>query len=226
MHGVTVSRCHGVTVRQGGEDLRLDQRIQQLFNVMNGVFASNPATAQRTMRVATYAVVPMTPSVGVIEWVKHTQPIKVGGAADLVPWPLRLVVITTLLSSSVCHCSVCPRLVNPLPLPYHAHIPSPQRIMAFSLAHASLFVTRRVLWSLGWKPTRESPSTCLGQMPTSTATTICSRSSAPVCPIVHASQARAARPCTWWIRITKTHCGRWYYRPQLTPVFVTGTAAC
>jgi hypothetical protein len=96
---VTASRCHGVTVRQGGEDLRLDQRIQQLFNVMNGVFASNPATAQRAMRVATYAVVPMTPSVGVIEWVKHTQPIKVGGAADLATRPLwRHSMITRVVS--------------------------------------------------------------------------------------------------------------------------------
>ena len=64
---------------QGGEDLRLDQRIQQLFTVMNGIFGSNPATIQRGMRVGTYAVVPMTPVLGVIEWVKHTMPIKVCG---------------------------------------------------------------------------------------------------------------------------------------------------
>ena len=62
---------------QGGEDLRLDQRIQQLFGVMNTVFASAPATAQRGPRIGTYAVIPMTGKVGMIEWVCNTVPIKV-----------------------------------------------------------------------------------------------------------------------------------------------------
>jgi hypothetical protein len=34
------------------------------------------------MRVGTYAVVPMTPVLGVIEWVKHTMPIKVCGTGQ------------------------------------------------------------------------------------------------------------------------------------------------
>ena len=62
---------------QGGEDLRLDQRIQQLFGIMNGVFKATPATTQRGLSVGTYSVVPMTSRVGMIEWVGNTLPIKV-----------------------------------------------------------------------------------------------------------------------------------------------------
>ncbi len=62
---------------QCGEDLRLDQRIQQLFGVMNGVFASTPTTAQRGLGIGTYSVVPMTSRVGIIQWVTNTRPMKV-----------------------------------------------------------------------------------------------------------------------------------------------------
>ncbi len=32
-----------LTLRQGGEDLRGDQRVEQLFDVMNGLLAHHPA---------------------------------------------------------------------------------------------------------------------------------------------------------------------------------------
>eukprot|EP01122_Echinamoeba_exundans_P009334 TRINITY_DN3272_c0_g4_i1.p1 TRINITY_DN3272_c0_g4~~TRINITY_DN3272_c0_g4_i1.p1 ORF type:complete len:1129 (-),score=263.25 TRINITY_DN3272_c0_g4_i1:1424-4744(-) len=61
---------------KGGEDLRLDQRVEQLFEVMNEIFANNSATQKRRMNIHTYQVVPMTSRVGMIEWVNGTKPLK------------------------------------------------------------------------------------------------------------------------------------------------------
>ena len=46
---------------KGGEDLRLDQRIEQLFGIMNQILREDPACCQRGLRLRTYKVVPMTP---------------------------------------------------------------------------------------------------------------------------------------------------------------------
>lgn len=51
---------------KGGEDLRLDQRIEQLFDTMNDIFDADPACCQRSIRVRSYAVVPMGTS-----WFAH-----------------------------------------------------------------------------------------------------------------------------------------------------------
>lgn len=61
---------------KGGEDLRLDQRIEQLFGLMNDVMADDPACSQRGLRLRTYQVIPMTPRVGLIEWIDNTKPFK------------------------------------------------------------------------------------------------------------------------------------------------------
>lgn len=36
---------------QGGEDLRLDQRVEQLFDVMNGMLRHHPAAAAAALQV-------------------------------------------------------------------------------------------------------------------------------------------------------------------------------
>lgn len=61
---------------KGGEDLRLDQRVQQLFSVMNEIFVHTPATCKRRLAIKTYQVVPMTGKVGMIEWLNDTRPLK------------------------------------------------------------------------------------------------------------------------------------------------------
>lgn len=45
---------------KGGEDLRQDQRIEQLFDVMNIVLSQNAMCSQRNMQLKTYQVIPMT----------------------------------------------------------------------------------------------------------------------------------------------------------------------
>lgn len=52
-------RDHPVLVKSG-EDLRQDQRIQQLLSVMNILLGSDAACAQRGLQLRTYQVVPLT----------------------------------------------------------------------------------------------------------------------------------------------------------------------
>jgi DNA-dependent protein kinase catalytic subunit len=61
---------------KGGEDLRLDQRIEQLFECMNAALACDAGCARRGLRLRTYRVLPMTLGIGLIEWVDNTQPLK------------------------------------------------------------------------------------------------------------------------------------------------------
>ena len=46
---------------KGGEDLRQDQRIEQLFGIMNQVLEEDANCKRRKLTLRTYQVVPMTP---------------------------------------------------------------------------------------------------------------------------------------------------------------------
>ena len=61
---------------KGGEDLRLDERIEQLFTAMNDIIAADRRCAARRLSLMTYAVVPLTPKLGWIEWLPDTVPVK------------------------------------------------------------------------------------------------------------------------------------------------------
>lgn len=52
-------RDHPFLVK-GGEDLRQDQRIEQLFGVMNMILNQDTACSQRNLMLRTYQVVPIT----------------------------------------------------------------------------------------------------------------------------------------------------------------------
>ena len=61
---------------KGGEDLRLDQRVQQLFQIMNGIFNDDATCQNRNLYIKTFNVVPVTNRLGTLEWVDHTEPMK------------------------------------------------------------------------------------------------------------------------------------------------------
>ncbi|XP_036194617.1 DNA-dependent protein kinase catalytic subunit [Myotis myotis] len=61
---------------KGGEDLRQDQRVEQLFEVMNVILSRDAACSQRNMQLQTYHVVPMTSRLGLIEWIENTFTLK------------------------------------------------------------------------------------------------------------------------------------------------------
>ena len=73
---------------KGGEDLRNDQRIEELFVLMNRIVredSANPRVNSKSddcdfsrekLQALSFNVIPMTPRVGLLEWVTNTAPLK------------------------------------------------------------------------------------------------------------------------------------------------------
>ena len=61
---------------KGGEDLRLDERIQQLFSLMNEIFSSDTDCKSRSIRIKQFNITPMTNRLGICKWVTDTVPLK------------------------------------------------------------------------------------------------------------------------------------------------------
>ncbi|KAH6557334.1 hypothetical protein KP509_1Z120700 [Ceratopteris richardii] len=60
---------------KGGEDLRLDQRIEQLFEIMNAILNRDPSCAKRKLCVRTYSVIPVSRQCGMLQYVENTRPL-------------------------------------------------------------------------------------------------------------------------------------------------------
>lgn len=58
---------------QGHEDLRQDERVMQLFGLVNTMLANDRTTAERDLSIARYAVIPLSPNSGLIGWVSSVQ---------------------------------------------------------------------------------------------------------------------------------------------------------
>ena len=56
---------------KGHEDLRQDERVMQLFGLVNSLLASEQATGAVHLSVHTYSVVPLSPNSGIISWVAN-----------------------------------------------------------------------------------------------------------------------------------------------------------
>ena len=59
-----------------GEDIRLDQRIQQLFGSMNDLLRADAKCAERGLCLRTFAVVPVCEGAGLLAWVPDTASLK------------------------------------------------------------------------------------------------------------------------------------------------------
>ncbi|XP_076655620.1 DNA-dependent protein kinase catalytic subunit [Halictus rubicundus] len=59
-----------------GEDLRQDQRLQQLFTVMNKTLRIDTACKQRQLSIDTYQVIPLSKTVGLIQWIDNTRSLQ------------------------------------------------------------------------------------------------------------------------------------------------------
>ncbi|KAI4492328.1 hypothetical protein M0802_009838 [Mischocyttarus mexicanus] len=56
-----------------GEDLRLDQRLQQTFSIINKTLNTDIACKRRHLFIDTYQVIPLSTSLGLIEWINDTR---------------------------------------------------------------------------------------------------------------------------------------------------------
>jgi Phosphatidylinositol 3- and 4-kinase len=50
-----------------------DERVMQLFGLVNTMLANDRATAERDLSIARYAVIPLSPNSGLIGWVPNTD---------------------------------------------------------------------------------------------------------------------------------------------------------
>jgi ataxia telangiectasia mutated family protein len=49
--------------------------MEQVLKLVNALLQSTTATRQRRLRIRTYNVIPLTPCVGLVEWVPGTLPL-------------------------------------------------------------------------------------------------------------------------------------------------------
>eukprot|EP00475_Leptophrys_vorax_P026942 TRINITY_DN3834_c0_g2_i1.p1 TRINITY_DN3834_c0_g2~~TRINITY_DN3834_c0_g2_i1.p1 ORF type:complete len:1031 (-),score=234.09 TRINITY_DN3834_c0_g2_i1:66-3158(-) len=56
---------------KGHEDLRQDERVMQLFSLVNTLLANDRETSKAALDIRGYAVVPLAPSSGVLEWLSQ-----------------------------------------------------------------------------------------------------------------------------------------------------------
>lgn len=59
---------------KGGDDLRQDLVMQQVFETVNTTLRNNAATRERHLSIRTYKIIPLTSQTGVLEWVNNTIP--------------------------------------------------------------------------------------------------------------------------------------------------------
>lgn len=60
---------------KGNEDLRLDQRIMQIFSLANSLIKVNRSTRMNNISITMYSVVPFAPNTGLISWVNGADTI-------------------------------------------------------------------------------------------------------------------------------------------------------
>jgi FKBP12-rapamycin complex-associated protein len=62
-----------LTMRLGNEDLRGDERIMQLFTLINTLLNHESEAFGRNLHLLPYEVIPLSPSAGLLSWVPNTQ---------------------------------------------------------------------------------------------------------------------------------------------------------
>lgn len=66
-------RIYSANISKGNEDLRGDERIMQLFNLINTLLNHRSDAFGRNLHLLPYEVVPLSPSAGLVNWVSNTQ---------------------------------------------------------------------------------------------------------------------------------------------------------
>ncbi|XP_028613619.1 serine/threonine-protein kinase mTOR [Grammomys surdaster] len=60
-----------VFLLKGHEDLRQDERVMQLFGLVNTLLANDPTSLRKNLSIQRYAVIPLSTNSGLIGWVPH-----------------------------------------------------------------------------------------------------------------------------------------------------------
>jgi DNA-dependent protein kinase catalytic subunit len=59
-----------------GEDLRLDQRIESLFGIMDQTLTQDAVCSRRALRIVQYSIIPLSKRIGVLSWLPNSTPLK------------------------------------------------------------------------------------------------------------------------------------------------------
>ena len=62
---------------KGREDLRQDERVMQLFGLVNNLLSVDTASFKRRLHIQRYAVIPLAPNAGLIGWVEDSDTLHV-----------------------------------------------------------------------------------------------------------------------------------------------------
>lgn len=62
---------------KGHEDLRQDERVMQLFGLVNTLLQKDSETFKRHLMIQGYPIIPLAPNSGLIGWVDHTDTLHV-----------------------------------------------------------------------------------------------------------------------------------------------------
>lgn len=54
---------------KGHEDLRQDERVMQLFSLVNRLLTNDPETERKDLVITKYSVIPLSHNTGIIGWV-------------------------------------------------------------------------------------------------------------------------------------------------------------
>lgn len=68
---------------KGGEDVRLDQRVEHLFELVNRIMSHDTDTNRKQLEISRFEVVPMKPMFGVFEWVDKSKTLRTFYEAEL-----------------------------------------------------------------------------------------------------------------------------------------------
>ncbi|EGG01362.1 uncharacterized protein MELLADRAFT_117828 [Melampsora larici-populina 98AG31] len=69
-------RCYRFLLK-GHEDLRQDERVMQLFGLINTLLSKDPETFKRHLNIRRYAVIPLAPNSGLLAWIENTDTLHV-----------------------------------------------------------------------------------------------------------------------------------------------------
>ena len=61
---------------KGHEDLRQDERVMQLFGLVNTLLANDRDTSKKDLRIRGYSVIPLAPNSGLIQWIPNTDTVR------------------------------------------------------------------------------------------------------------------------------------------------------
>lgn len=62
---------------KGHEDLRQDERVMQVFGLVNTLLAASEESFMRQLHIQGYAVIPLAPNVGLLQWVLNSDTLHV-----------------------------------------------------------------------------------------------------------------------------------------------------